>query len=334
MALNPWRMLLLFLVSGYAARGLLSRAAGPRDFAWRRSVRLLPPLLFGVAVIVTPQPWIEVQRKLGYAHGFGYFLLHDYFDFDDSDQIITPALFHLWFVAYIWAYSLLVAVGAALLPERAGAALQAGFARVFAGWRMVVLPLAWLLLVREAILPGAMPTNRLVDDLPGHLIYLPAFLFGFGLARAQGLWSAILRAWPAALLLAVLGYAGIVWELSGYPGAPGLVDSHAAELGWASLMAWGMILLLLAAAERWLDRDSRWRATLTEAVFPIYLVHQTLIVLLGWWIAPWRLGAAVEAAILFPATLAGCWTFYLIGRRIAWLRPLIGLPFARRRPVG
>ena len=329
MALNPWRMTLLFIVSGFAARAVLDRAESVGGFAVSRLKRLALPLLFGALLIVPPQPWVEVQDKLGYAHGYGHFLLYDYFG-PRSELTVTPGLFHLWFLSYILAYSLIVAAAAAIIPSSWTDRLQRYFARLLGGWWIVVLPLAWLLVVREAIAPGLHPTNRLADDLPGHLIYLPAFLFGFGLARARSLWEDIVRAWPAALMLALAGYGATIWQLHGYPGMPTLNGQMRAELGWASLTGWGMILLLLAAAQCWLNRDHRWRAPLTEAVFPVYLVHQTLIVLIGWWLRPYTIGTPAETAILLAVTAAGCWAFYAAGSRIGWLRPWIGLGQARR----
>ena len=78
-------------------------------------------------------------------------------------------------------------------------------------------------------------------------------------------------------------------------------------------------------AERHWNRDAPARAMLTEAVFPFYLVHQTIIVLVAYWLIPARLTGGAEFAVLIAATIAGCWAFYAIGRRIAILRPLIGL---------
>ena len=50
----PWRLSLLFLVSGVASRFLLAKA-GAASFLRQRSIRLLVPLLFGMLVIVPPQ---------------------------------------------------------------------------------------------------------------------------------------------------------------------------------------------------------------------------------------------------------------------------------------
>jgi membrane protein DedA with SNARE-associated domain len=64
---------------------------------------------------------------------------------------------------------------------------------------------------------------------------------------------------------------------------------------------------------------------LAEAVFPFYIVHQTIIVVVGWWLLQGRVAALPAFLILVAATVGGCWAFYLGGRRIDWLRPLIGL---------
>ncbi|PTQ13621.1 hypothetical protein CLG96_05235 [Sphingomonas oleivorans] len=328
---NPWRMSLLFLVSGYAARAVLARAGGPLGFARSRSLRLGLPLLFGAALVVAPQPWVEASYKLGYAHGFLHFWLHDYFDFDGSDGIATPLLGHLWFVAYIWAYSLVLALFATILPRSWQDQAQAGFARIFTGWRLLLLPMLWQGLVRLVLLPGQMPSNHLPTDLPGHLVYFPAFLFGFGLARAESLWPSILRFWKPALAVALIGYAGTVWDHLGYPGLPLDGDMRAnVNRGALVLSTWTAIIGLLGLAQRHLDCDHRWRSLLNEAVFPFYIIHQTIIVLVGWWLIHRDYGDLAEFLILVSATLSGCTLFYLAGRRIRWLRPLIGLPLDRK----
>ena len=92
-----------------------------------------------------------------------------------------------------------------------------------------------------------------------------------------------------------------------------------------TVMAWSAIVALIGLADRFWNRDHRWRKTLTEAVFPFYIVHQTIIVWLGWYLLRFALPPLTEFALIFLATTIGCWALYLIGREIAPLRPLIGL---------
>ena len=60
-------------------------------------------------------------------------------------------------------------------------------------------------------------------------------------------------------------------------------------------------------------------------MFPFYIIHQTIIVWLGWYLLRFALPAAVEFALLLAATSVGCALFYWAGRSVGWVRPLIGL---------
>jgi len=144
LAPNAWRLMLLFVVSGYASRALFSRSTSLRSFLGNRNARLLIPLVFGMAVIVPPQSWVELVTQHGYTQGYWAFWTRDYFRFARLDGIVLPTWNHLWFVVYLWVYTL--ALGALLaLPRPAG--LQAVFDRLFGGRAVLWAPLAWLLLL-------------------------------------------------------------------------------------------------------------------------------------------------------------------------------------------
>ena len=101
---------------------------------------------------------------------------------------------------------------------------------------------------------------------------------------------------------------------------------------WALIFAiarevqtWASIAALIGIADRYWNHDHRWRATLCEAVFPFYIIHQTIIVVVEGALLPLHIGPLAEFAVIVTATVAGCWAFYLTGRRIPVLRALIGL---------
>jgi len=91
------------------------------------------------------------------------------------------------------------------------------------------------------------------------------------------------------------------------------------------LVFWSAVAALIGYADGHWNRDRKWRRMLTEAVFPFYIIHQSIIVLVAFWLAPLALPGGAAFAVLVAATLAGCWAFYLGGRSIGPLRPLIGL---------
>jgi hypothetical protein len=127
-AVNAWRLSLLFVVSGYASRAIFLRDPRPGAFAWRRTLRLAIPMLAAIVLVVPPQPWIELSVKHGYSHGFLHFWLNDYFRFGTLAGLVLPTWQHLWFVAYLWVYTAVLAGVLALVPQRAQTAMDRGLA--------------------------------------------------------------------------------------------------------------------------------------------------------------------------------------------------------------
>lgn len=325
LATNGWRLALLFLVSGYASAALFAKLGGSGAFARSRSARLLIPLLFAVVFIIPPQPWIDLAGQHGYPHGFLHFWLHDYFGFQFIDGIALPTWQHLWFVVYLWVYTMLAALLLALIPETVRMRIADRVAAALGGWRLLVLPmLVWIAIY--AAFPDHDETHALFDDGPSHLHYLTAFAIGWLMRVRPVLFEAVARCWKLAAVLALIGFAPIAWVEWTWPG-----DIRAP--GWAILMyhlarqvqGWAAIVALLGIADRWWNRDHPQRTMLAEAVFPFYIVHQTIIVVVGWYLLKADAAALPSFLILIATTTLGCWLFYRIGRSIGWLRPLIGL---------
>ena len=325
LATNSWRLPLLFLVSGYASAALFAKLGAPGAFLRSRAARLLIPLAFGIVVVIPVQPWIELATQHGYAASFLHFWAYDYFRFGSLDGIVLPTWQHLWFVVYLFAYTLLAAAILAGIPEKAQSRVADGAARLLGGWGMLVVPLAaWLAIL--FVFPGYRETHALVDDGPSHLHYLVPFAIGWLLRGRPALLAAVARCWPAAAVVALAAYAYVAWAVASAPGegaAPAGIVTTVMVL--RLVQGWTAIVALVGIADRFWNRDHRWRATLAEAVFPFYIIHQTIIVVVGYGLLLAGAAALPSFAVLLAATVIGCWLFYAIGRSIGWLRPLIGL---------
>lgn len=322
---NPWRLSLLFVVSGYASAALFAKEGRIASFLRSRAARLGMPLLFGIVVLAPPQAWVWVVTHAGYPHGFVAFVVRDYFRPQSLHGVIVPTWMHLWFVAYLLAYTLVL--GAALaLPGRMRQTLRRWLEGALAGPALLPLGVAWVYLARALLAPGWVETHALVDDWSAHAVYLPCFLFGYALAGSPALWAAIGRWWKLAGVLALAGWLTTGWAEVVWPGDSPAPPAMRPVLRLArATESWGAIIALLGLADAYWNRDGRWRATLAEAVFPFYLIHQTIIVAVGYGLLATPTGPLARFILLVAATWAGCWAFYLLGRRIGWLRPLIGL---------
>lgn len=325
-ATQPWRLTLLFVVSGVATAYLLARLP-TGAFARQRSLRLLVPLVFGMLVIVPPQSYYQVVQQAAYADGYLAFYAR-YLSFDrgfcrGSDCLVVPTWNHLWFVAYLWVYTL---VALALRHMGLLHRIASSATRWLSGWGVIVWPIAWLALARMLLVQRFPSTHALVDDIYNHAMYLPAFLLGVACGRSEAPWQPMeTRRWHATVI-ALAAYGFVAWYFSVYGDTR--LPPDALRMTQRVLYAafqWCAIVGLVGFARRHLKGDGPARRYLTDAIFPCYIVHQTVIIVAAWQLKPLKLSAAVEAPLLVALMAAACIATYEVARRIALLRPLFGL---------
>lgn len=332
----PWRLGLLFLIGG-AAAAMALRRLGAAAFLRRRSLRLLVPLVFGVLVVVPPQSYFEVVEDLGFDGGYLRFMalyLQGHEDFCDHDGcLFVPTWNHLWFVPYLWAYSL-VLLGLAACAGSRPARLAGALVAQLRGWKLIVLPAMCLALARIGLLRRFGETHMFIDDWFNHATYLFLFLLGALFARTPRAWQRFTALRWQALALAASGWAAIVvWRALLQAGAPG-VDGEAMFPVMATVYAttaWSAIAAACGFGARHLERDGPARRYLVAAIFPVYIVHQTLIVTLAHLFKPARLAPGTEGLLLTVLTLTLSFAVYETVRRSRLLRPLFGLPPESKR---
>lgn len=312
---NPWRLTLLFMVSGIALRFMVRKTPPAQAFR-QRLVRLVPPLLFGVLVLVPPQSWIEAMEKGSFSGDLWTWWLSEFSPAGLRDGI---PLNHIWFVLYITVYSL-AALALASSP-RLFDRLEAGLGRLLAGGRLLVVPMIYLALLRLLVFPWSGLTNHITDDPYNHAMSLGVFLTGFLLALREDVWTRFERMrWTSLAVAAVTLPALIVLSqpVDQPPAAP-------ANLVFA-IYQWATICAVLGFGSRLLrGSDGPALRYLTDAVFPCYLAHQTLLVIAAHLLKPWGLPVGAEASLLVLITLGGSLAVYEVVRRIGFLRPLWGL---------
>jgi glucan biosynthesis protein C len=328
MLTSPWRLSLLFLVSGVATGFLLARQ-GAGHFLGQRSTRLLIPLAFGMLVIVPPQSYLEVIEKLKYPGSFAEFYRLYITGFHGfcrgSDCLIMPTWNHLWFVAYLWVYTAVLYAAVRLAPPLIPWLRRLAEKRL-AGAGILLWPLAYLIAIRLGLAPRFPATHALVGDWYNHAMYFGVFLLGFALAGARAAWVTLERTRWLTLALAVLGWAFLSAYFAAY-------DADAVPPASLRLFArciygaeqWLAIAAVVGFAHRHLSHDNPARRYLTSAIFPVYILHQTVIVVVAHALKPSQVYAPVEGLLLVLVTITTCFLGYEAIRRVRVLRPLFGL---------
>jgi glucan biosynthesis protein C len=330
---NPWRLTLLFVVSGAASRFMADKM-NVGQFTWARMGRLSPPLLLAFFVIVPPQSYYEIVEALQ-AVGqqlAGNAMLDNFYvkyatgsgNWCDADGcLFTPTYNHMWFVAYLILYTLALVVLLPLLRR-----LPKAFAWLLAGPGLLLTPWLFLFAARAILYPIYGETHDFRADPYAHTTYFAAFLFGFAIAKYQPFFDRCVKWRGPALIASVAAWTVLIAVNALYPGDATPPDSALiAVRGVRELQAWTAIIAAIGFAHRYLrTADGPIRQTLTQAIFPFYLIHQTIIVVAGHYLDELRLPVALEGALLVGVTALGCWIFFDLGRRVPALRVWIGLP--------
>jgi peptidoglycan/LPS O-acetylase OafA/YrhL len=324
---NPWRMPLLWMVSGIASCYMLEKMSWAR-FSVLRTYRLLLPLAFGLWVIVPPQLFVEMTGKGdfsgSYLEFYRKFLQPDALEFANYSSGIWPHVDvnHLWYLRELWQFTLLL---------------------------LLLLPLLnWLgrgSIISRAIVPGgpftvllAFPVFMVLVDLAGLpdigtedrriALGLIFFICGFMFTHRSRIWTSLERSRHLALGLALTTYILflLAYHLIWIDRANGITDPMGLALVFLDhFNRWFWLCAVFGYAHLHLNRPHPWLDYLSPGVYTFYLVHQTIILLLAWWLSPLALGPVAEPLLVILSTFFACIAIYELARRVRLLRPLFGL---------
>jgi Acyltransferase family len=323
---NPWRLALLFFISGVAIRFASDKAHSRLAFARSRLFRLGLPILAGMIVIVAPQSFFEMRQAGAIEPGYLSFW-GNYLKLEQLYPMITPTWNHLWYVVYLLVYILLISP---FLPTMRHFAENTGgewFGAITGGPVRLLLLVALPFIVIEVLLSPVFPTTHdLVNDWANHAGRFTMFLLGYFAAKHAGFWRSVDRALPFAVVL-VLIIGGLRLYLRAYHWDfySALYDFGPTMAIVLVLYAWSFIVMLMGLAQRYLNRPSKVLTYLTGAVFCYYILHQTVIVVAGYYLTQLQLGVWPEFIFVMGATLLGCALGYEFFKRIPLLRAFLGI---------
>ena len=323
--MNPWRLPLLFFISGVAFTYLFEKT-GSLKFVRDRLSRLGPVIVFGVLVVVTPQSYFELLSQGAFSGSIIDFYPY-YISFNHTNGVITPTWNHLWYVVYILTYSVLLTP---IMPHlifwanSLSKCAQSLKPRLIIVFGFILFPSLPFIIWQITITPHFADTKNLVWDWSNHAHFFSYLVLGVIAAKSDVFWRLASRSTPYAVgvvLISIVLYALFwpSWETE---------DLH--PFNWIASLArpvyaWAVILVLLGMAARHLSFDGPARRYLTEAIFPVYVFHQTITVAVGYYLGDSSVGFWQEFLALVGTTFVGSFAGFEICRRVRALRPLVGL---------
>jgi len=348
-----WGMPLLFIVSGMGISYSL-RTRTTRQFAVERTGRLLVPLVFGVMVIVPPQIWTRLRSDPTFDESYLAFLPRfldvrlelSNFPFLVGDDPAT-GLFewgHLWFLVLLFAWSLLLLPIIRYLQTSQGQRLVGSLAdQVDRFWVIVAagLPLA--------LLEGGLGSD---EDWAGwnRYSYAVFLLYGYVLASDRRFGRALGRHRRSAITLGIVTFmvVGALFALAeSTAGVDPLVHFDVGSVSMRmvkGVSGWLWVVAIMGFASgkgrQGAGTESREPTVIdragayaSEAVLPFYVLHQTVIVLLGFYVVDWSIHATLQYLIICTASLGAILAIYDFAvRRTRPTRFLFGMKTRRVSP--
>jgi glucans biosynthesis protein C len=328
--LSRWRMALLFFISGGGTWFVLKRAnAG--EYVRRRFLRLFIPLLFGMLVIVPPQIYMErIFKGANYASYWGFY--PSVFEFRPYPEGNT-SWHHLWFIAYLFLYSIL---GLPLFVWLRSASGQAAVKQFGARINVAMLyafgiPLA---MIYAGLIVKFQGPQNLVDDWAMFFFYFTFFVYGFLFTQNTSFAQIIEARRQTSLAIACACYVTInYFRWNDREPAWGYNSANLCYLGLVALNGWFWVLTILGYGRRYLNKTNPLLNYSNEGIYPFYILHQTVIVILVYYVVQTKDTILTKFLFLslasFVVTLA---IYHFLVRPFAVARFLFGMNPGPPRP--
>ncbi|MCK6617240.1 MAG: acyltransferase family protein [Cyclobacteriaceae bacterium] len=309
--LHFWRMPLLLFISGAGTYMALGKRS-IKQYAGERFRRLFIPLVFGIFVVVPPQIYYEHILKYG-----------SYWDFYKTVFNFVPypegsfSWHHLWFILYLLLYSLLLIPFFKYIRSERSAKFRATVSRWLSSPAgMLLIPSLFIIFTQAILRPYFPDETHDLTDLAFFVFYMCFFFLGVLFYSDKNLWLAIGQNRNHLLVAAVfvlIPFYLLYFHFRGIVNFPWPEDTIETLFDITGMfMSWFTVLTVVAYGQHYLNKPHPWLSKLNEGLYPFYILHQTVIIAIGYYICQldWSIAAKYWSIALL--TLISCVGFYLV----------------------
>ncbi len=331
--LSNWMMPLIFAISGASLFYALGKGK-PGQFIKDKVLRLLVPLLFGAVTLGALQMYLERLSHGEFSGSFFQFLPHYFDGLDGFGGNFAWTGVHLWYLEMLFVFSLVFLPLFLWLKRRSGQRVLAWLGNVLA--RPGV---AYLLALPVILLLGLMNRNTFLGSLGwgggsifSHLCF---FLSGFVIVSHAGLQHSIQRLrWLSLVVVAVLLVT--IFTLYMLVGDPAFdTPQYTLFFSLYGLWAWCWVLAILGFGMKHLNFSTPILQHANEAVLPFYILHQPVLLCVGYFIVRWAIPDLLKWLIIMPTSFVIIVALYeFLVRRFNVMRVLFGMkPLKQAAPI-
>jgi glucan biosynthesis protein C len=307
-----FRMPLLLFISGAGTYMALGKRT-PGQFRRERFKKLFIPLVFGMFIVVPPQIYYEHIKEY-----------NSYWDFYKTVFNFVPypkgsfSYHHLWFILYLLVYSLMALPLLTYLRSERSEKFKDRIFKVLSSPAGLLFVPSGLMLISQIILRPYFPeeTHDLIHDWAYFTFYFSFFVFGFLCYSNPNLWTAIgnhRKSLLVALVVMLIPFYTCYFHFRELIVLPWTMDTVETIFDVCAIfVSWFTVITIIAYGQHYLNKPHKWLSIANEGLYPFYILHQTVIIAIGFYIVQLPWGIAAKYWTISFLTLFSCVGFYLL----------------------
>jgi len=321
---HQWTMPLFFLLSGAASWFALG-VKTPGQYLVARFKRLLIPYLVGIILFIPPQKYLEAIFYERFSGGYFQFLPNyfgsEFFRFIPDLRIFGYWGYHLWFLGFLFVFSLVLIPFSRYVQKKIQSETL-----FFKKPAFLIILIAAVAIIQIALRPQFPDYLNWADSF----YWMIFFIFGFALFSNETFQAAFEKHAMKALITGIIAFIIMgAWFFLGnlrfLVDHPAYSLSHLAMYTLFTLNTWAWIFFLLGIARRYFNSNSRILHYSNEAVLPFYILHQTIILIIGYFMVQLSMAIIVKFLIITILSFVSIMLLYEILKRNKVSRFILGI---------
>ena len=285
-----------------------------------------------------PQKYIDAVTNEGYAGTFWEGL--PLYLRSIPDQLHAHPLFlnvfwgHLWFLQFLFLISLVTLPLLIYLKSERGRKLinrLAAWCSRRGGVFLFFIPIIIVLISLESLFAGQI-------NWASFVYYAVFFLIGYIIPADNRFTDSFKRTGWVCLALGIAGWgiAGLFLSVLGYDytGRESFTLMFVLFQIVIGIANWSWVVFILSLGVKYLNFNNKVVTYGNDAVLPFYILHQTIILIIGWFVITWDIGILPKYLIIivvsFPLIMA---LYELLIRRINIVRFFFGMRLKKKAKV-
>ena len=327
-----WMMPFFFIISGASLYYAIGKSSGWRRFCVIKFLRLMIPVLIASVTHSALQVYLD-RLTHGQFSGSFFSFIPEYFngiytDFSNSGNFAFHGM-HLWYLFFLFSYSL-ICYRLFVWLRGSGQDILSRITTLFSSLGLMYVWFLIPLLVMEALIPQDI--LNVGSGGWGFLYYIWFLISGFMIVSQDRLQQQIINQRWISFLLGVVLSSAYLYQLFSFSRLdfPDWISSWIYTLLSFS-SAWCWLFSILGFGMKFLSFDRPLLRYANEGVLPFYILHQTVLLGIGYFIMAWDIHDALKWAIVTSISFFVIIALYiLLIRKIDLFRFLFGMKTTHR----